>query len=171
VKANKTEKPYKIKDDRISVGDRVHIPEQNVYGEVLSVSGDDIVIGFNSISFRTRLDKVVKASAGERQKPSPARKKSSYGKIADQVNDKMANFNMQLDIRGMRGEEAMEKVRHFIDDAVMLNIREVSILHGKGYGILRNLVHDHLRSVPEVRQFRDEHIERGGHGITIVILK
>jgi DNA mismatch repair protein MutS2 len=71
----------------------------------------------------------------------------------------------------MRGDDAIEKVRQYIDDAIMLNISEIKILHGKGQGILRNLIHDYLRSLPDVKQFRDEHIERGGHGITLVILK
>ncbi len=87
------------------------------------------------------------------------------------MNDKLANFNHQLDVRGKRGEEAVDLVRQYIDDAILLNIREVRILHGKGFGILRTMIHEYLRTVSEVRQFQDEHIERGGHGITVVILK
>jgi DNA mismatch repair protein MutS2 len=87
------------------------------------------------------------------------------------LSDKLANFNHQLDVRGKRGEEAVDMVGHYIDDAILLNIREVRILHGKGFGILRTLIHEYLRTVSEVRQFNDEHIERGGHGITVVILK
>ncbi len=78
---------------------------------------------------------------------------------------------MQLDVRGKRGEEAVEMVRQYIDNAIVLNINEVKILHGKGFGILRNMIHDYLKSVSEVKQFKDEHVERGGQGITIVILK
>ena len=87
------------------------------------------------------------------------------------MNAKMTTFQMQLDVRGKRGEEAVEMVRQYIDDAIVLNINEVKILHGKGFGILRNMIHDYLKSVTEVKQFKDEHVERGGQGITIVILK
>jgi DNA mismatch repair protein MutS2 len=87
------------------------------------------------------------------------------------MNAKMATFKRQLDVRGKRGDEAVALVRQFVDDAILLNINEVSILHGKGYGILRTMIHDYLRTVPDVKQFKDEHIEKGGHGITIVILK
>ena len=138
---------------------------------MLSINGDEVVLGFNSISFRTQLDKVEKIPAKENQKQSSKRKTKGYSGISDRLNAKMANFSFQLDIRGMRGEEAIEKLRNYIDDASMLNISEIKILHGKGHGILRTLVHDYLRKLPEIKTFRDEHIERGGHGITIVILK
>ena len=64
-----------------------------------------------------------------------------------------------------------ETLKQYIDDAILLNSKEVKILHGKGYGILRTLIHDYLKTVSEIKQYKDEHIERGGHGITIVILK
>ncbi len=158
-------------DTKIRTGDSVRIPGQDIQGEVLSISGDEVVLGVNSISFRTQLDKVEKIPAKENQKETSKKKTKGYSGIADRLSAKMANFSFQLDIRGMRGEEAIEKLRNYIDDASMLNIGEVKILHGKGHGILRTLVHDYLRKLPEVKTFRDEHIERGGHGITIVILK
>jgi DNA mismatch repair protein MutS2 len=164
-------KKAKPADTKIRTGDTVRIPGQDIKGEVLSISGDEVVLGFNSISFRTQLDKVEKIPVKENQKQTSKRKSEGYSGIADRLNAKMANFSFQLDVRGMRGEEAVEKLRNYIDDASMLNISEVKILHGKGHGILRTLVHDYLRTLPEIKTFRDEHIERGGHGITIVILK
>ena len=91
--------------------------------------------------------------------------------MLDDIHDKLATFKLQLDVRGKRGEEALDLVRKYVDEAILLNVKEFRILHGKGFGILRNLVHEYLRSVSEIRQFNDEHIERGGHGITVVILK
>ncbi len=157
-------------NDDITVGDTVQVRGQDVRGEVTEVLGDDLVIGFNSITFRTTREKVEKipAPAGRKKTAKPS---GRTARISASMNDKLANFRFQLDVRGMRGDEAVGKVQHYLDDAAMLRISEVRILHGKGHGILRTLIHEYLRSNPEVRQFRDEHIERGGHGITIVILK
>lgn len=156
-------------DDKLRIGDTVMLPEQDIRGEVLSISGDEVVIGFNSISFRTQISKVQKTKP-QKKKGSQTEKRSSTS-LSDQMNDKLASFGFQLDVRGMRGDEALEKVRHYIDDAILLNMKEVKILHGKGHGILRSLIHDYLKGISEIKKFRDEHIERGGHGITMVILK
>ncbi len=155
---------------KIKVGDFVKIAEQDITGEVLEVAGEEIVLGFNSIRFRTQLSKVEKCRADDRKrnaKPVGGLKNS----VINDLNDKLTNFKHQLDVRGKRGEEAIELVNHYIDDAILLNIREVRILHGKGFGILRTMIHEYLRTVSEVRQYQDEHIERGGHGITVVIFK
>jgi DNA mismatch repair protein MutS2 len=160
-----------IKDATIKVGDMVNIEEQNIIGEALEINDDEIVIGFNSVTFKTQLKNVKKTTRKKSIGSSFQRKRSSFGNIIDSMNDKMTSFKFQLDVRGKRGEEAVEMVRQYIDDAIVLNINEVKILHGKGFGILRSIIHDYLKSVPEVKQFRDEHVERGGQGITIVILK
>ena len=71
----------------------------------------------------------------------------------------------------MRVDEAISAVQHYIDDAILLSVNEVSILHGKGNGVLRQIVHDYLRKTPEVKSFADEALERGGHGITVVYFR
>ena len=157
--------------DSILVGDLVKIIEQDVTGEVIEIKGEDIVISFNSVSLRTTLNKVQKVGSNERQNQEYKYGKTSYSGLLNELNDKMANFKLQIDVRGKRGEEALSLIKQYIDDAVLLNISEVRILHGKGYGILRSLIHDYLSTVSEIKSFKDEHIERGGHGITIVILK
>jgi DNA mismatch repair protein MutS2 len=154
----------------IRIGDLVKVPKQNITGEVTSVIDDEVIIAFNSISFRTQLSKVEKVP-GKANHPTTPKRRTSYSGILDNMNDKLSNFKLQLDVRGKRGDEAVALVRQYIDDALLLNISEVRILHGKGFGILRNLIHDYLRSVSEIKHFKDEHIERGGSGITIVILK
>ena len=158
-------------DKNIKVGDIVTIEEQDITGEALEINGDEIVVGFNSVTFKTQLKNVQKSSQKRSSGVSFQRKKSSYANIIENMNVKMTTFNMQLDVRGKRGEEAVEMVRQYIDDAILLNVNEVRILHGKGYGILRTLIHDYLKSISEVKQFKDEHVERGGQGITIVILR
>ncbi len=156
---------------KINKGDAVRIIEQDVKGEVLQLTGEDIVVGFGSITVKTQLDKVEKLGKQESQNIINPVRKTKYSGILDDLNAKMAIFKLQLDVRGKRGEEAVDMVRQYIDDAILLNIKEVKILHGKGYGILRNLIHEYLQTVSEIKQYKDEHIERGGHGITIVILR
>jgi DNA mismatch repair protein MutS2 len=84
------------------------------------------------------------------------------------MNDKAANFNMKLDVRGLRVDEALDTIQHYIDEAIQLRIFEVQILHGKGTGTLRQMIREYLSGIPEVESYKDEHIERGGHGITLV---
>ncbi len=149
----------------------VHIIEQDVVSEVLEIKGNEIVLGFNSITLKTTLDKVNKISNKKFKKQSAQVRKTAYSGILNEMNDKMANFKLQLDVRGKRGDEAVELVRQYIDDAILLNLNELKILHGKGHGILRSMIHEYLGTVSEIKQYKDEHVERGGHGITIVILK
>jgi DNA mismatch repair protein MutS2 len=155
----------------IKVGDTVHIVEQDIMAEVLEKKGNEIVVGFNSITLKTSIKKVVLVNSNSLKKKLTKTRKTAYSGILNELNDKMANFKLQLDVRGKRGDEALELVRQYIDDAILLNLREVKILHGKGHGILRTMIHDFLSTISEIKQFKDEHIERGGHGITIVILK
>ncbi|MEZ5084015.1 MAG: Smr/MutS family protein [Bacteroidales bacterium] len=161
----------KVIEKKIRVGDIVNLPEENANGEVISVNGNEVVIAFNSITLKTDLKKVEKIIDKESKKSTSNLQKTFRSGIYDKLNDKLTNFSFQLDIRGVRGEEAIEKVKQYIDDALILNMREIKILHGKGHGILRTITHDYLATVPEVKEFRDEHIERGGHGVTLVILK
>jgi len=155
----------------IQKGDMVHIIEQDVVSEVLEIKGDEIVVGFNSIKLKTTLEKVEKISNKKYKKQSAQSRKTAYSGILNEMNDKMTNFKLQLDVRGKRGEEAINLVKQYIDDAILLNLTDLKILHGKGHGILRSMIHEYLSTVSEIRQFKDEHIERGGSGITVVILK
>jgi DNA mismatch repair protein MutS2 len=98
-------------------------------------------------------------------------RKSSYGHIVNDLNAKMTNFKLSLDLRGQRAEEASAELQHYIDEALLLSIKEVKILHGKGNGILREVIRDQLRLNPEVKRYGDEKVEMGGTGITVVLLK
>lgn len=81
---------------------------------------------------------------------------------------KRMNFNSTLDVRGLRGDEAMQAVQEFVDEAVMLDISDGRILHGKGNGILRELVRSYLKTIPDVASFADEQLQMGGSGITVI---
>ena len=84
------------------------------------------------------------------------------------MHDKRLNFKQEIDVRGMRGDEALQTVTYFIDDAIQVGAARVRILHGTGSGILRQLIREYLNTVPEVVKYHDEHVQFGGAGITIV---
>ena len=166
----KIEEKEKKEEQDLQVGNMVRINEMEIVGEVIAVSDTDITIEFGSVKLRTTADKVVKISKKEARKsannPTYLRKA-----IMEDLNEKSADFNLTLDVRGMRGEEAIEAVAKYIDDASLLCIKNVSILHGKGNGILRQMIRQYLSKQSCVRQMQDASLETGGHGITRVELK
>ena len=87
-----------------------------------------------------------------------------------QIYEKKLNFKQDIDVRGMRGDEAIRAVTYFVDDAVLLGVKRVRILHGTGSGILRTLIREYLSTVPGIACYRDEHVQLGGVGITVVDL-
>jgi DNA mismatch repair protein MutS2 len=87
------------------------------------------------------------------------------------LNNRMANFTLTLDVRGKRGEEVYVVLDQFLNDALLLGVPEIRILHGKGDGILRNLVKEQLKRYTQIKSVQDEHADRGGAGITIVTFK
>ena len=86
------------------------------------------------------------------------------------IDEHRNNFSQEIDVRGMRADEALNAVQHYIDDAILVGVPQVRILHGKGNGILRTLIRQYLATVPNVRDFHDEHVQFGGAGITVVEL-
>jgi DNA mismatch repair protein MutS2 len=167
--AKKKVKPVK-EIENIFVGNRVRISPQQTVGEVIEIIGDDAVVSFGSVIMKTPLSKIVNVGEEELHQKVLIRR-SNYGNIINEINAKMQNFKLTLDLRGQRAEEAIPNLQKYIDEAILLSIKEVRILHGKGNGILRDIIRSQLRAIPEVKKFNDEHIEQGGHGITVVSLK
>ncbi len=157
----------KTENLKIETGDYVEMEGMDVVGEVVRIEGEDVSVNVNNVILNTSLKKLVKTA----KKPETKAKKASKNSIVNNLNEKAANFNLSIDLRGKRGEEALEILTRYIDDAILLNINEVSILHGKGYGILRDLIRDYLKTVDQVKWFGDAHIERGGAGITRVVFR
>ena len=147
----------------VNQGDTVRVKGQETPGEVIEISGDQAVVSFGSIKFRTPLSRLEKIRK-DALPPSPAR---SVTRLAFNLNEKAAAFNPETDLRGMRAAEALASLGNFLDDAILLNVKQVKILHGKGDGILRIAVREYLQGIPEIRRFRDEHPDRGGAGVTI----
>jgi DNA mismatch repair protein MutS2 len=176
LKAN-SQKPgkdrHETKSDKqklpLSTGDYVKMKGQDVAGEIIDISGNTATVAFNNIIIKAELSRLNKIESDISEITKPDYTKSSTPLYND-LNTRMANFKLSIDLRGKRGEQAIYEVKKYLDEAILLNIPEVKILHGKGDGILRQLIRDFLKTLPEVKHFEDEHIKHGGHGITIVRL-
>ena len=151
----------------LKVGDTVCIEEMQVVGEILSISDTDATILFDSIRLRTSPDKLRKVSRAEARKTQRRWQKG----IAEDLSEKAEHFELTLDVRGKRAEEALDIVDKYLDEAKLLSIKEVSILHGKGNGILRKLIREKLSHIREIERFCDASLETGGTGITRVYFR
>lgn len=153
----------------ITIGSIVRIDGQETYGQVVEIKGKKAVVESNSIRMTIPIDRLQGTA---KQKIPTARKAASqsFASIYDDINERRKQFNPTLDLRGQRAEEALEQLRRFLDTAVLLSEHEVRILHGKGYGILKQLIREQLQATREVRSFHPERLELGGEGITVVEL-
>ena len=151
----------------LKVGDTVCIEEMQVVGEILSISDTDATILFDSIRLRTSPDKLRKVSRAEARKTQRRWQKG----IAEDLSEKAEHFELTLDVRGKRAEDALDIVDKYLDEAKLLSIKEVSILHGKGNGILRKLIREKLSHIREIERFCDASLETGGTGITRVYFR
>ena len=155
--------------DVIEVGDNVRLKGQVSAGTVMELQGKQAVVAFGMIKSTVKLEQLEKVSKGQIKKEI---QKSTFVSVGttDHMHEKKLNFKQEIDVRGMRGDEALQTVTYFIDDAIQVGAERVRILHGTGTGILRQLIRDYLHSVPGVRQYHDEHVQFGGAGITVVEL-
>lgn len=155
--------------DLIEVGDNVRLKGQTSAGTVLELQGKQAVVAFGMIKSTVKLEQLEKVSKGQIKREI---QKSTFvsSQTTDDMHEKKLNFKQEIDVRGMRGDEALQTVTYFIDDAIQVGADKVRILHGTGSGILRQLIRDYLRTIPGVRRFQDEHVQFGGAGITIVEL-
>ncbi len=155
--------------DVIEVGDAVRLKGQTSVGTVMELQEKQATVAFGMIKSTVKLDRLEKVSKNQIKKGI---QKSTFvsEQTSDQMHEKRLHFKQEIDVRGMRGEEALQTVTYFIDDAIQVGAQQVRILHGTGTGILRQLIREYLRSVPGVRSFHDEHVQFGGAGITVVEL-
>lgn len=165
----KVEEKGTEKED-LKVGDMVCINELEVIGELLAMTDTDVTVQFGEIRLRTTADKLRKISKATARKAAhnPSFLKKN---IMNDISEKAEKFNLTLDVRGQRGEEAVDNVAKYIDDANLLSIKDISILHGKGNGILRKMIREYLSHQSCVQSFNDASLETGGAGITRVTLK
>ena len=154
------------KNGPLEAGDFVRMSGQQNTGQVLEIRGSVAEVAFGSMKLKLPIDRL---ELSEQKITSGGKKKAgAYSGIIQDLNDKMASFSPRIDLRGMRADEAIQALQSLVDDAILLNVPELYVLHGKGDGILRQRVREYLAGVEEVKRYADEHVERGGHGITIV---
>ncbi|MDR1343809.1 MAG: Smr/MutS family protein [Tannerellaceae bacterium] len=165
-------KPVTIDNTAIAAGDMVRLKGQTASGVVMDVhDGGRATIAFGTLKSVVTIDKLEKVSKGQLRKDERLQAPgAAANRMADGMHEKKLNFKQELDVRGMRGEEALQAVSYYIDDDIMFGVSPVRILHGTGSGILRQLIRDYLNVTHGVAAFRDEHVQFGGSGITVVEL-
>ncbi|MBN1387406.1 MAG: Smr/MutS family protein [Bacteroidales bacterium] len=152
----------------LKAGDKVVMEGSERVGEVIATEKNKISIAFGNMITTVDYSKVRRAS--EKEISSSRIKPSSSADLNWDVTRRRAEFRPDRDVRGLRAEEALNTIREFIDEAIMVQYPTVRILHGKGDGILRQVIREYLSTVDLVKDYYDEHIEAGGSGITIVEL-
>ena len=156
-------------------GDTVRIKGLNTVGTVENVQGKQITVIFGDVRTKMKAEQLERCEKGK-VKSEDTNAANKHASLAIQTSkmtratmeDRKQNFHQDIDVRGMRGDEAVDAVMHFIDDAILIGMSRVRILHGTGTGVLRQLIRQYLRTIPNVSHFRDEHVQFGGAGITVV---
>lgn len=159
-----------VKVKPIGAGDYVRIKGQISVGQVMELNGKNAVVMFGLMKTNVKADRLERADA-PKQTNTMAKATFVSSETQDRMYEKKLNFKQDIDVRGMRGDEAVQAVTYFIDDAILVGVSRVRILHGTGSGILRTLIRQYLATVPGVADFKDEHVQFGGAGITVVDLK
>lgn len=159
-----------VKVKPIGAGDYVRIKGQISVGQVMELNGKNAVVMFGLMKTNVKADRLERADA-PKQTNTMAKTTFVSSETQDRMYEKKLNFKQDIDVRGMRGDEAVQAVTYFIDDAILVGVSRVRILHGTGSGILRTLIRQYLATVPGVADFKDEHVQFGGAGITVVDLK
>ena len=167
-KENEQAKPSE--DTPLTIGDVVKLKDGgSVAGEILEINGKNITVSFGIIKSIVKIDKLERASRSQLKKQNT---KTQYysSHTTDMIRNKQLSFSSELDVRGMRGDEAIESVAAFIDTAILSGYSNLRILHGTGNGILQQLIRNYLKKISAVKSFREEDIQLGGAGITVVEL-
>ena len=151
-------------------GAHVKMKGQSTVGQVLEVSGKHVTVAFGNLKTTVNVERLEPSAAPRKETDLSTKSTFVSTRTQDSIHEKKLHFKQDLDVRGMRGDEAIQAVTYFIDDALMVGVPRVRILHGTGTGILRTLIRQYLQTVPGVRHFADEHVQFGGAGITVVDL-
>ena len=158
-------------DGVVNVGDAVRIKGLTTIGKVEAIDGKQATVIFGDMRTKMAVSRLEHVDAASLQTEQQQFQAYNYSRETRETIDKHRNqFHQELDVRGMRADEALNQVQYFIDDAILVGAGQVRILHGKGNGILRQLIRQYLASIPNVKSYRDGHVQFGGAGITVVEL-
>ncbi|WP_430811314.1 MULTISPECIES: endonuclease MutS2 [unclassified Carboxylicivirga] len=152
----------------LQVGDNVKLKGQSTPGEILKIQGKEATVAFGSISTTVKINRLERVGNKAVKRANITNPNASISNVGDKVRERKLTFKPDIDVRGKRAEEAIQLVLNHLDEAVICEVSEVKILHGKGNGILRQMIREQLNVLPFVRSFRDEHVQYGGSGITLV---
>ena len=153
----------------LKAGEKVRVKENGMVGEVVKVSAKAVVVAIGNISSKMPLDKVERITSNEfKTAVKETSRTVSAVQIDASITERKLNFKTEIDIRGARLSDALDQVNRYVDDAIMLGVSSVRIIHGKGTGVLRDEIQKLLRTVPGVASAKDEHIQLGGSGVTVV---
>ncbi len=153
----------------LAVGDTVRIKGLTTVGRIEAIDGKMATVIFGDMRTKMRSDRLERAAMPKKEDSKTF--VSTVGRqTRETIDNRKLNFHQDLDVRGMRGDEAINAVTYFIDDAILVGMPRVRILHGTGTGVLRQLIRQYLATVPNVTAFKDEHVQFGGAGITVVDL-
>ena len=158
--------PIPLTPNPLSVGDAVHIKGQTSVGTITSIEGKQATVTFGVM--RTLVDIKRLERSDEPAKQVSTQTVVVSRQTQDSIRQKHLDFRQEIDVRGMRADEALQAVTYFIDDALLVNASRVRILHGTGTGALRQVIRQYLNTVPGVTSAHDEHVQFGGAGITVV---
>ena len=161
-------KSAKREGRNLVVGDSVRMKGLTTVGKIVAVDGKNVTVVFGDMRTKMPMSRLEYVEGAEVKKEVEAPVYNVSRETRQTIDNRKLNFHQDLDVRGMRGDEALNAVTYFIDDACLVGMSRVRILHGKGNGILRQLIRQYLATVPAVTSFRDEHVQFGGAGITVV---
>ena len=162
----------------MSPGDTVRIKGLTSVGTIESIDGKMATVIFGGMKTKMRAERLEHAEMPKQQASKQEERNANivgaYGNASKDtrnvIDTRKLNFKQDIDVRGMRGDEAINAITYYIDDAILVGVSRVRILHGTGSGILRQLIRQYLATIPNVSHFRDEHVQFGGAGITVVDL-
>ncbi len=157
------------KKKELKPGDKVRIIGQNTIGELIEFGEKNAVVAFGQLITTMPRDQVERLSNNEAKKAEKTYRKGG-SQLLNNYSERRLSFKSEIDVRGQRAEEAIPKIQEFIDEAIMFEVAQLRILHGKGHGILKETIRNYLRTEPMIRSFKDEHVDFGGAGITLVNL-
>ena len=157
-----------FKSAPLKAGEKVRVKENGMVGEVAKVSAKAVIVTIGNISSKMPLDKVERITSNEYKNAVKETSRPSSIKFDSSISERKLNFSTEMDVRGERLNDAIEKVTRYVDDAIMLGMPSVRIIHGKGTGVLRDELQKMIRTMHGVASVKDEHIQFGGTGVTIV---
>ena len=155
----------------LEAGEHVQIVGQNVIGKLLEIQGKAAIVAFGQIKSTVALNRLERVSAGQAKQAEQRIATQRSSNATEDIRNRQLTFKQEIDVRGMRVDEALQAVVYFIDDAAMVSAPQVRILHGTGTGALRQAIRDYLHQASMVKSYRDEHVQFGGAGITVVEMK